>query len=49
MKNLELDLRRLWKENLDGKDLPQPIGTLRSAGRYFTGWAYPWMMAGSYP
>jgi two-component sensor histidine kinase len=41
MKNLELDLRRLWRENLDGKDLPQPIGTIRSGGRYFTGWAIP--------
>ena len=32
MKNLELDIRKLWEENLRARDLPQPINTFKSAG-----------------
>jgi len=41
MKNLKVDLKELWKENLKSKNLPQPIHTFKIDERYFTGWAIP--------
>lgn len=41
MKNLKVDLKKLWKENLKNKNLPQPIHTFKIDERYFTGWAIP--------
>ena len=41
MKNLNVNLKELWNENLKNKNLPQPIHTFKIDDRYFTGWAIP--------